>query len=191
MQHWVWSSCMEVLLPFRCGWSCSIFVFHLYSFLALLTAVCWEHLISLARKLSVEGQMGITCLDELAHCCFAIHCWVKILLVFCFLFQIKLGSFQSVQWGTDLGCFGKDSHEGVCKYYVPWEMHVYISLPKQHVLLVATLEVFRWSFFSVFFTLVLYALFDWFLNFFSVILSDWYFWFFENLPCSLCVFFSI
>lgn len=143
VQHWVWSSCMEVLLPFRCGWSFSIFVFHLYScFLALLTSACWEYLISLARKLLVEGQMGITCLDKLAHCWFAIHCWVKILLVFCLPFQIKLGSFQSVQRGTNLGCFGKDSHEGVCKYYAPWEMHVCIELRKQHNLLGATLEVF-------------------------------------------------
>lgn len=142
VQRWVWSFCMEVLPPFICGWSFSIFVFHLYSFLALLTSVCWEHLISLAMKLLVEGQMGITCLDKLAHCWFPIHCWVKILLVFCFPFQIKLGSFQSVQWGTNLGCFGKDSHEGVCKYYVPWEMDVCIWLPKHHNLLVATLEVF-------------------------------------------------
>lgn len=144
VQHWVWSSCVEVLLPFRRGWSFSIFVFHLYScFLALLTSVSWEHLISLARKLLVEGQMGITCLDELARCWFAIHCLLKILLIFCFPFQIKPGSFQSVQWGTNLGCFGKNSHEGVCKYYVPWEMHVCIWLPKQHNLLVATLEAFR------------------------------------------------
>lgn len=158
VHHWVWSSCMEVVLPFRCGQVlvslCSISTL---VFLVLLTSMFWEHLISLARKLLVRGQMGITCLDELAHCWFTIHCWVKIPLFFCFPLQIKLGSFQSVQWGTNLGCFGKDSHEGVCKYYVPWEIHVCIWLPKQHNLLVATLEAFK--LFLCVFPFVIYALF--------------------------------
>lgn len=144
--------------------SFSIFVFHFYSWFFLF--FFWSFSPQCSRSIwfpwqgnLVRGQMGITCLDELPHCWFTIHWRVKIPLVFCFPLQIKLGSFQSVQWGTNLGCFGKDSHEGVCKYKnVPWEINVCIWLPNQHILLVATLEVFK--LFLCVFPLVICALFS-------------------------------